>query len=166
VCLRVRRAQIIGHTAKRAFAVGQIQNTRPKQSTRRKEASPCALTLAHGKPISLPCATDRHTTKIASHGPTFTAGQCRHILPCASVSHTVNRALCRVPHGGTRQTYRHVARRSRPVDAVIFCRVPPLGTRRIDLFAVCHMEAHGKHESLPCVTTLAHGKINKMLRTY
>jgi len=30
VCLKVRRAQIIGHTAKKAFVVGQIQNTRPK----------------------------------------------------------------------------------------------------------------------------------------
>jgi len=73
-------------------------------STRRKQASPCALTLAHGETISLPCAKDRHTAKIAPRGPTFTAGQRRHILPCASVRHTANRPFCRVPHGGTRQT--------------------------------------------------------------
>ena len=68
------------------------------------EASPCVLASAHGKTISLPCATDRHTAKIAPRGPTFTAGQRCHILPCASVRHTANRPLCRVPHGGTRQT--------------------------------------------------------------
>ena len=115
----------IKHTAKAGFAVCSNLSTR--------------------RTISLPCAKDRHTAKIAPRGPTFTAGQRRHILPCASVRHTANRPLCRVPYGGTRQTQRHVARRSRPVDAVIFCRVPPLVTRRIDLFVVCHMEAHGKH---------------------
>ena len=152
MCLRVRRAQIIGHTAKRDFVVGQIQNTRPKQSTRRKEASPCALTSAHGKPISLSCATDRHTAKIAPRGPTFTAGQRRHILPCASVRHTANRPL--LPCATSRHTaniaprgptitagrrrhilpcapVRHTA--NRPL-----CRVPHGGTRQTLKFAVCH----------------------------
>ena len=57
-----------------------------------------------GQNYSLPCASERHTTKIGPRGQSITVGQRRHILPCASVRHTANLHLYRVPHGGTRQT--------------------------------------------------------------
>ena len=108
----------IKHTVKGDFAVC------PKLSTRQTECFAVCNRPAHGEEGA------RHPCKQKTAG-------CK--WPVDAV-HLCRLPIRRVPNAHTRQRERHMARHSRPVDAGIFCRVPPLGTRRIDLFAVCHMD--------------------------
>ena len=102
------------------------------------ESLPWAFFRAHGKQMICRASARKHT---------------------ANTKHTANRALRRVSNRRHTANMNHVARtrvcRQGPCDgltAIIVCCVPESGTRRTQIFAVCHMSGTRRRLCLPCAS--------------